>query len=162
VEIYLLAREDPQGSGELNLTLSRFRVDADLPDGLDDAPTIRAVRPFALVGPDWCDPDLPRSIAECEDHEGIPIALGLFHPVDDQELVLDALTDRELTEVQRRHVPMVQGGARSGKLESFPRWPSAPRGAMFIGGCGGACAACAAHDEQGAGGLVLRVRSPRA
>jgi hypothetical protein len=39
------------------------------------------------------------------------MALRLLHPIDDEQLVLDALPDGELRDVQRRHAPMVRNHA---------------------------------------------------
>jgi hypothetical protein len=115
VEIHLLRRQDPQRTGEMDLPLPRLLVEAHLPDRLNHPPAVGAVGPLALIRPDRRHPDRPGSVAEREEHERIAIALGLVHPIDHEQLVLDALPDGELREIQRRHPPMVRRHASAGK-----------------------------------------------
>src|SRR5215218_4295981 len=97
------------------LPLACLLVEPYLSDRLNHTPAVGAVRPVALIRPDRRHADRPGGVAECEEHEWIAVALGLLHPIDDEQLVLDALPDGELREIQRRHAPMVRSHASAGK-----------------------------------------------
>jgi hypothetical protein len=115
MEVHLLRRQNAQRTGEVDLPLACLRVNADLPDRLHHALAVGAIRPLALIGPDRRDADRPGDVAEREEYEGIAVALGLLHLLDDEQLVLDALPDCELREIQRRHSSMVRSHASAGK-----------------------------------------------